>query len=99
MKTIIFIAAGILLGGLMLDSALILKRYGKTEFIGNMFTQRTYLEGIGSLGELPVKQEQGKVQFVFVKGQDTAICKKRYRTDVITNEVARCTVDHWEPKK
>ncbi|MFL9711908.1 hypothetical protein [Methylobacillus sp. Pita1] len=99
MKTVLLIATGILLGGLMLDSALILKRYGKTDFIGNMFAGRDYLEGIGSLGEPPAKQENGKVQFVLVKGQDTAICKRKYKTDVITNEVARCTVDHWEPRK
>ncbi|ABE49732.1 hypothetical protein [Methylobacillus flagellatus] len=99
MKTILLIATGILLGGLMLDSALIMKRYGKADFIGNMFTERQHLVGIEKLGVMPLKQENGKIQYVMVKGRDTAECKKIYKTDAITNEVARCTVDHWEPKR
>lgn len=91
MKLIFCIATGILLGGLMLDSALILKRYGTVNFVGNMFTHRSAIVEIGK-----VNTQNPTFKKVFVKGMDTVQCKQKFGVKSITNEVARCTIDHYE---
>lgn len=96
MKSIVFIAIGILLGGLMLDSALILKRYGYIDVTGNMFNKRPeFIE----LGKLPDAEGTRGKKNIFVLGKDTLECKRLFNVDYIDNRVARCTTNHWETAK